>query len=117
VAVSAEFRDHVTDLFASFGKVKIKLMFGGAGIYFNEQMFGLIADERIYLKASDETRPSFEREGSKPFVFESKRGDPACSMTPTNWRHGRGGPTKWRSKAARRGRLLASRRCRGICLL
>lgn len=75
MAVSASFRDYVTDLFAPFGDVKIKLMFGGAGIYFKDQMFGLIADERIYLKANDETRPLFEREGSKPFIFESKRGD------------------------------------------
>lgn len=75
MAVSAEFRDYVADLFAPFGVVKIKLMFGGAGIYFKDQMFGLIADERIYLKANDETRPPFEREGSKPFIFESKRGD------------------------------------------
>jgi DNA transformation protein len=75
VAVSAEFRDYITDLFAPFGDVKIKLMFGGAGIYFKDQMFGLIADERIYLKANDTTRPAFEREGSKPFVFESKNGE------------------------------------------
>jgi DNA transformation protein and related proteins len=75
VAVSAEFRAYVADLFAPFGDVKIKLMFGGAGIYLKDQMFGLIADERIYLKANDETRPLFEREGSKPFIFESKRGD------------------------------------------
>jgi DNA transformation protein len=75
VAVSAAFREHVADLFAPFGEVKIKLMFGGAGIYFKEQMFGLIADERVYLKANDETRTAFEREGSKPFVFESKNGD------------------------------------------
>ena len=75
MAVSAAFRDYVTDLFAPFGEVKIKLMFGGAGLYFKGQMFGLIAGERIYLKANEETRPYFEREGSKPFVFESKRGE------------------------------------------
>jgi DNA transformation protein len=75
VAVSAEFRDYVVDLFASFGEVKIKLMFGGAGIYHKDQMFGLLADERIYLKANDETRPAFEAEGSKPFVFEMKSGE------------------------------------------
>lgn len=75
MAVSAAFREHVADLLAPFGEVKIKLMFGGAGIYFKDQMFGLIADERVYLKVSDETRPAFEGEGSKPFVFESKNGD------------------------------------------
>jgi DNA transformation protein len=75
VAVSAEFRDHVADLFASFGEVEIKLMFGGAGIYFKDRMFGLIAGERIYLKANDETRPAFEAEKCKPFVFQSKHGE------------------------------------------
>lgn len=75
MAVSAAFRDHVADLFARFGDVKIKLMFGGAGIYHKDQMFGLIAGERIYLKANDETRAAFEAEGSKPFVFETKNGE------------------------------------------
>ena len=75
VAVSAEFRDHVIDLFEPFGEVKIKLMFGGAGVYFKDQMFGLIDSERIYLKSNEETRPAFEAEGCKPFVFESKNGE------------------------------------------
>jgi DNA transformation protein and related proteins len=66
---------HVVDLFAPFGQVKIKLMFGGAGVYYKDQMFALVADDRIYLKANDETRPAFAREGSKPFVFESKAGE------------------------------------------
>jgi DNA transformation protein len=75
VAVSAAFREHVTDLLATFGEVKIKLMFGGAGVYFKDQMFALLADERIYLKVSDETRGAFEAERCKPFVFESKDGE------------------------------------------
>ena len=70
-----EFRDYVVDLLAGLGEVKIKLMFGGAGVYFKDQMFALLADERIYLKANDETRGAFEAEGSKPFVFESKAGE------------------------------------------
>jgi DNA transformation protein len=74
MVVSAAFRDHVIDLFAPLGEVKIKLMFGGAGVYYKERMFALLADDRIYLKANDETRPAFEAEGSKPFVFEMKSG-------------------------------------------
>lgn len=75
MAVSAEFRDYVTDMFAGLGMVKIKLMFGGAGVYFKDQVFALIADERIFLKVNGETRPAFEREGSKPFTFEMKGRD------------------------------------------
>jgi len=75
VAVSRAFREHVVDLFASLGEITIKLMFGGAGIYFKDRMFGLIADDRIYLKADDATRGAFEAEGSRPFVFEMKTGE------------------------------------------
>ena len=75
MAVSAAFRDHVTDLFARFGDIKFKLMFGGAGIYHKDQMFGLIMDERIYLKTNGETRQAFEAEGFKPFFFENTSGE------------------------------------------
>jgi DNA transformation protein len=78
MAVSAEFRDYVVDVFAPFGEVKIKLMFGGAGVYFKDRMFALLAGDRIYLKANDETRPAFEAEGSKPFVFQMKSGELAA---------------------------------------
>lgn len=73
--VSVEFRDYIIDLFAEFGVVTIKLMFGGAGIYHKDRMFGLIADDRIYLKVNEETRPAFEAAGSKPFLFENKNGE------------------------------------------
>ena len=75
MAISAAFREFVSDLFATFGEIKIKLMFGGAGIYFKDRMFGLIIAERIYLKADDATRAAFDDEGSKPFTFESKGGE------------------------------------------
>ena len=35
-------------------------------------MFGLVADETLYLKTDDATRAEFETAGSTPFVFESK---------------------------------------------
>jgi len=75
VVVSSAFREHVTDLFAPFGEVKIKLMFGGAGVYYKDQMFALLAGERIYLKVNEETRAAFDAERCKPFVFESKDGE------------------------------------------
>jgi DNA transformation protein and related proteins len=44
-------------------------MFGGAGIYCNGFMFGLIFDGAIYLKVDESSIPDFEREGSRPFVY------------------------------------------------
>ena len=75
MAVSPAFRDHVLDLFAPLGDITLKSMFGGAGIYHKDQIFGLIIAERIYLKTDEQTRPSFEREGVQPFRYSTKNGE------------------------------------------
>ena len=75
MALSAAFRDHLLDLFAPLGDITLKSMFGGAGIYHKDQIFGLIIAERIYLKTDDVTRPAFEREGVQPFRYSTKNGE------------------------------------------
>ncbi|MEA2985184.1 MAG: transformation protein, partial [Alphaproteobacteria bacterium] len=52
--------DHIRELFAVFGPVTVKRMFGGAGIYARETMFAIAIDGMIYLKADAETIPAFE---------------------------------------------------------
>ena len=79
MVVSREFRDHVTDLLAPFGDVKIKLMFGAGGVYFKDQMFAVIDGESIYFKVGDANRADFEAEGVEPFVIETKSGPVATS--------------------------------------
>jgi DNA transformation protein len=37
-------------------------------------MFGLVADERVYLKVSDANRADFEAEGAGPFVWVTPDG-------------------------------------------
>ncbi len=75
MALSAEYRAFVEELFDQTFKVTIRPMFGGAGIYTGDTMFGLIADERIYLKADDSTRGDFEAEGCGPFVYVARGGE------------------------------------------
>lgn len=75
MALSAEYAAFVEELFAAAFPVRIKRMFGGAGIFWDELMIGLVSDERIYLKADDTTKADFEAEGAKPFVFTQKSGD------------------------------------------
>jgi DNA transformation protein len=58
------------DLFAEIRGVRARRMFGGAGLYVGEVMFGLLSDGAIYLKADDQLRPEFEAEGSSPFVYQ-----------------------------------------------
>jgi len=65
--VSDEFLGYVLDQLAAWGEVRAKRMFGGAGLYHQGTMFGLVADDVAYLKVSDANRPDFEAAGSHPF--------------------------------------------------
>lgn len=42
-------------------------MFGGVGIYAEGLFFALIAEDRLYFKVDDVTRPDFEGRGMEPF--------------------------------------------------
>ena len=61
--------EFIRELFTPFGPVAIKRMFGGAGIWSDGLMFGLIFDGAIFLKVDATSIPDFEREGSRPFVY------------------------------------------------
>jgi DNA transformation protein len=66
--------DDIQELFSAFGVVAVRRMFGGAGIYADGAMFGLVADGVIYLKTDDVNAPAFEREHLPPFTYETKDG-------------------------------------------
>jgi DNA transformation protein len=61
--------EFIRELFSPFGPVTVKRMFGGAGIWSEGLMFGLVFDGAIFLKVDEGSIPDFEREGSKPFVY------------------------------------------------
>jgi len=61
--------EFIRDLFAPFGPVAVRRMFGGAGIYREGLMFALVFDGAIFLKVDEASIPDFEREGSRPFVY------------------------------------------------
>jgi DNA transformation protein and related proteins len=65
--------EYIRELFAAFGAVEVRRMFGGAGLYADGVMFGLVSDGRIYLKADAATAPDFEREGSARFEYDRNR--------------------------------------------
>ena len=65
--VSGEFLEYVLDLYREWGGVTARRMFGGAGLYRDGKMFGLIAADVLYLKVDDTNRARFESAGSGPF--------------------------------------------------
>jgi DNA transformation protein len=64
----------IRELFAAFGAVAVRRMFGGAGIYAGETMFALVHEGVIYLKADLHNAPAFERESLAPFSYATRGG-------------------------------------------
>lgn len=54
---------------APLGGVETKPMFGGFGIFKDGLMFGLVADDLLYLKVDAENKPRFETLGLGPFTY------------------------------------------------
>ena len=61
--------EYIRDLFAQFRPVTMRRLFGGAGLYAEGLMFGLMFDGAIFLKVDEACIADFEREGSRPFVY------------------------------------------------
>lgn len=72
MSASEGFQEFLIDQLAGFGPVSIRRMFGGAGVYADNVMFGLIADDTLYLKADDTTVPAYEAEGMRAFTYTAK---------------------------------------------
>ena len=69
---TSDFAVYAVELLGTVGRVAARRMFGGYGLYCDGVMFALIADDVLYLKADDASRPEFERAGSEPFVYDAR---------------------------------------------
>ena len=67
MAFSKGYRDFVVEQLERVAPVTAKSMFGGVGLYAQGLFFALIAEDRLYFKVDDSTRPDFERLGMEPF--------------------------------------------------
>ncbi len=70
-----QYAAHVVDLLQAVGPVYSKRMFGGFGVFLDGLMFGLIADNELYLKVDDQNRERFEMLGLQAFTYH-KQGKP-----------------------------------------
>ena len=56
MAVPNDFLDYILDQFSAWGDVSSRRMFGGAGLYRHDQMFGLVFDAAACLKVDEASR-------------------------------------------------------------
>lgn len=67
-----DFIEYLKELFADFGDIGARAMFGGHGLYHEGVIIGIVIDEAVYLKVDAETRAAFQAAGCAPFVYDMK---------------------------------------------
>jgi len=67
--------DRFDDLFAPFGKIVVRRMFGGEGLFRDGLMFGIVHEEKLYFKTSEESRRAFIAEGVGPLFFKFRNAE------------------------------------------
>jgi DNA transformation protein len=67
--------DRFNDLFAPFGRIVVRRMFGAEGLFRDGLMFGIVYEERIYFKTSGESRRAFLAEGAGPLYYKMKNAE------------------------------------------
>jgi DNA transformation protein and related proteins len=72
--MTPEYRAFLVELFAGMGEVQVRRVFHFDGLYRDDTMFGLVADERVYLKTDEPSRKAFVAEGAVPFRYRARDG-------------------------------------------
>ena len=75
----SHFADSLHEVFAALGRVQIRRMFGGHGVFHDGLMCALVANDTLYLKCDAQTLPHFEALGLPPFCYE--RGGKSLPMS------------------------------------
>ena len=66
MASHTDFVDYIADQCSGAGEIVTKKMFGDYGIYCDGKFFGLICDDRFYLKPTEEGRALLRTEELRP---------------------------------------------------
>ncbi len=54
------------------GRLRVRAMFGGYGIYLDDCFIAIIVDDRLYFKADLVTASEFEAKGLNPFSYMAR---------------------------------------------
>jgi DNA transformation protein len=66
----SNFSDSLHEVFAPFGRITPRRMFGGHGIFHEGRMFALELGERLYLKSDAQSEAAFEAKRLAPFEYQ-----------------------------------------------
>ncbi len=66
----SDFVDNLEAVFAEFGTIQSRRMFGGYGIFHDGLMFALVADDELYLKADKYSATDFTSLDLNAFQYD-----------------------------------------------
>jgi DNA transformation protein len=64
--------DWLRELLEPQGRVSVRRMFGGHGLYLDGVFVAIVDEGRPYFKADAQSQGDFAQAGGEPFVFESR---------------------------------------------
>jgi DNA transformation protein len=73
------------DLLREMGGVQTRRMFGGAGLYLDGVMFGLVDDGRIYLKVDERLKAELKAAGAERWIYVERNGPKAGAPQETSY--------------------------------
>ena len=119
MANKSDYLEFLVEWLSPLGAITSRFMFGGYCLYCDGAVFALVADNTLYLKVDDTTRPNFERLGLQPFrPFEDKPEVMQYYTPPAEFFEDRDAMKDWGGQAVevgRRAQLTKKKRlCAGI---
>jgi DNA transformation protein and related proteins len=86
MAVSAATLAFVTDLLSAMpGAVSPRRMFGGVGLYADGVMFGLIDDERLFLKTDATLQGELAAAGGEAWIYSGRKSPTAGTTQESSY--------------------------------
>lgn len=72
--MSDPLHDLLIEQLAPLGRITVRRMFSGGGVYCDGVIVALVLRDAVHFKVDDHNRPDYEAEGMAPFSYETKTG-------------------------------------------
>ena len=69
------FTELCVEMLSPLGRVRVRRMFGGQGLYVDDLFMAIVDDGQLFLKTDEVTRERFDAAGCVPFTFPNKDGE------------------------------------------
>lgn len=72
--MSEPLHDLLIEHLAPLGRITVRRMFSGGGVYCDGVILALVLRDAVHFKVDDASRPDYEAEGMAPFSYDTKTG-------------------------------------------